>query len=86
MTKDAEPFELIWIVLKIQMSSVLVTDHLNGCGCPALSRMPLQAGFLRGCGRSGLAGVGHLDIKLTNTNNHGDGAGAPSPLHSAPAG
>lgn len=47
MTTDPGPFELIWILLEIQMSSVLVADHLNGCGCPALSRMSLQAGFLR---------------------------------------
>lgn len=39
MTKDPWPLELIWIVLKTQMSSVLVADHVNGC--PALSKVSL---------------------------------------------
>lgn len=36
-------FGLIWIVHRIQMSRVLVTDHLMGpgpSGCPAMPRMP----------------------------------------------
>lgn len=43
--KGGRSFELIWIVCRIQMSRVLVTDHLTGNltglrGCPAMPRVP----------------------------------------------
>lgn len=44
------------------MSHVLVTDHLNGCGCSAMSKMPPLV-LSACCGLLGQARAGHLNIK-----------------------
>lgn len=81
MTTDPGPFRLIWIVLKILMSSVLVIDHLNGC-----PGGPFKLAFWEL--RSGLAGAswcGSLRQKSSQTQT-AMVTGQVCRLHSAPAG
>lgn len=79
--KGGRSFEHIWIVCRIQMSRVLVTDHLTGNltglrGCPAMPRVPphshvAETVALSVVGLSGQA-VHYRSLYTRNTHSHGE--------------